>query len=79
VFGILGIAFSCCPPASWVLGGIALSMASADLYEMQMGRMNREGQGLTQAGKICGIIAVAVSLVTTPIACVIGNIATSKH
>lgn len=72
--GILGLAFSCCPPAGWVLGGAALSMASADLYEMEMGRMNREGQGLTQSGKVCGIVAVAISFASTPLGCVLGSI-----
>lgn len=72
--GILGLSFSCCSPVGWVLGGAALSMASADLYEIEMGRMNREGQGMTQAGKVCGIVAIAVSFVTTPLGCVLGSI-----
>lgn len=56
--GILGVCTACCPLAGWVLGGCAMSMGNADLYEMAKGRMDREGRGITQAGRILGIIAV---------------------
>lgn len=59
--GILGVVLCCCPLMGWILGGCAMSMGGADLYEMAKGRMDREGQGLTQAGRILGIIAVAIS------------------
>ena len=32
-------------------------MGSADLKEMEAGRMDPEGRGITQAGQILGIIA----------------------
>jgi hypothetical protein len=57
-FGIIG--FLVCFPfgiAAWVMG-------SNDLREMAAGRMDREGEGLTQAGKIIGIVTVCLQLVT---------------
>jgi hypothetical protein len=59
--GILGLLMSCCPLLGWILGGCAMSMGGTDLYEMAKGRMDREGQGLTQAGRILGIIAVVLA------------------
>jgi hypothetical protein len=59
--GILGLVFSLCPLPGWVLGGCAMSMGNSDLYEMAKGRMDREGRGTTQAGRILGIIAVTVA------------------
>jgi len=50
--GILGFVAACAP-----LGIVAWVMANADLREMDEGRMDPEGRGLTQAGKICGMVA----------------------
>jgi hypothetical protein len=52
VLGILGLVI--CP----ILGIIAWVMGSGDLKQMQAGRMDPEGRGLTQAGKILGIVSV---------------------
>ena len=57
VMGILGLV--CCV----ILGIVAWVMGSADLREMDMGRMDPSGRGLTQAGKICGIVSVALAAV----------------
>jgi hypothetical protein len=57
VFGILGLV--CCVAfgiAAWVMG-------NADQAEMASGQMDPAGQGLTHAGKICGIISVALNVV----------------
>ena len=56
VLGILGLVF--CP----IIGIFAWVMGSGDLNEMDAGRMDPEGKTLTQAGKICGIIAVVLML-----------------
>lgn len=51
VFGILGLVI--CAPfgiAAWIMG-------SGDLKQMDAGQMDASGRGLTNAGKICGIIA----------------------
>jgi hypothetical protein len=57
VFGILGIVM-CLPLgiAAWVMG-------NTDLKAMQRGEMDRSGEGTTQAGKICGIISVALAAI----------------
>jgi len=55
--GILGLV--CC----FICGIVAWVMGSNDLREMAAGRMDPSGQGLTQAGKICGMISVIIQIV----------------
>jgi len=55
--GILGIV--CC----FICGIIAWVMGNSDLREMAAGRMDRSGEGLTQAGKICGMISVILWII----------------
>jgi predicted Zn finger-like uncharacterized protein len=51
VFGILSLVVcGFFGPVAWILG-------NNDLAEMRAGRMDREGEGMTQAGRICGMIA----------------------
>jgi hypothetical protein len=57
VLGILGIV--CC----LICGIIAWVMGNGDLKEMDEGRMDSSGRGLTQAGKICGMISVIWQIV----------------
>jgi len=52
--GILGLVL--CQPigiAAWVMG-------NSDLARIDAGHMDPTGRGLTQAGKICGIVAVVL-------------------
>jgi predicted Zn finger-like uncharacterized protein len=42
------------------LGPIAWVMGHHDLAEMRSGRMDREGEGLTNAGRICGIVGTVL-------------------
>ncbi len=56
VLGILGLV--CCI----VCGIIAWVMGSKDLKEMDEGIMDPEGRGLTQAGKICGMVSVGLQV-----------------
>jgi hypothetical protein len=58
VLGILGWAFSCVP-----LGVIAWVMGNSDLWEMECGRMDQTGRGLTQAGRILGMVQTLLCLV----------------
>lgn len=67
--GIFGIVFSCFPILGGALGLIAVSMASGDLQEMARRRMDRSGQGMTQAGQVCGIVAMVLSGLITIFAC----------
>ena len=56
VFGILGLV--CCI----IFAILAWVMGNNDLKEMDAGIMDPEGKGLTQAGKICGIIGVLLQI-----------------
>lgn len=54
VLGIVGLVT--CPPvgiAAWIMG-------RNDVGEMNAGRMDPEGRGMTEAGKILGIISVVI-------------------
>ena len=57
VFGIL----------SWMLcfifGAVAWSMGNTDLRDMRAGRMDPTGEGLTQAGRILGMVSVIITIV----------------
>lgn len=55
--GILGIV------VCFICGIIAWVMGNNDLRDMAAGRMDPAGRGLTQAGKICGIISVILAIV----------------
>ena len=39
-------------------------MGSSDLRDMDTGRMDPSGRGLALAGKICGIVSVALAALT---------------
>jgi hypothetical protein len=57
ILGIIGIVLCMpCGIAAWVMG-------NGDLKAMQRGEMDRTGEGMTQAGKICGIISVALAVI----------------
>jgi hypothetical protein len=58
VFGILGL-IVCMPfgTAAWVMG-------NSDLKSMDAGTMDPEGRGLTQAGKVLGIIATLLAVLS---------------
>ncbi len=46
-----------------IMGPIAWVMGNTDLREMAAGRMDRSGEGATQAGRICGMIATILMIV----------------
>ena len=55
-FGILGVA--CCFPfgiAAWVMG-------NNDMQQIEDGTMDPTGKGITNAGKICGIIGTVLGI-----------------
>ena len=57
VLGILGIVVCViCGIIAWVMG-------NNDLREMAAGTMDPSGRGITQAGKICGMISVILTIV----------------
>jgi hypothetical protein len=57
VFGILGLVMCV------IFGIVAWVMGSGDLKQMDAGAMDPSGRGLTQAGKICGMIGVILNVV----------------
>lgn len=58
--GILGLVFS--GACGFIIGIIAWVMGSADLKEMDRGAMDPSGRGLTQAGRICGIVSTVIGI-----------------
>jgi LSD1 subclass zinc finger protein len=65
---LLGLAFFvlCIPtgPFAWWLG-------NQDLADMRAGRMDRAGEGLTQVGRILGIISTVMMLLSALATCVL--------
>ncbi len=57
---LLGI-LACCG-GCFLTGLPAWVMANDDLSRMDAGRMDAEGRGLTQAGRLCGIIGTALTV-----------------
>jgi ribosomal protein S27E len=55
-----------------ILGPIAWAMGTTDLAEMRNGRMDPEGEGITNAGRICGIIGTFISLMQILFFCFLG-------
>ena len=55
--GILGLV------VCFICGIIAWVMGNNDLKEMAEGTMDLSGQGLTQAGRICGMVSVIIPIV----------------
>ncbi len=58
VLGIIGIVCCC-----FITGIIAWVMGNNDLRKIDAGRMDPSGRGLTQAGKICGMVSVILTIV----------------
>ena len=65
VFGILGLVICV------IFGIVAWVMGGGDLRAMAEGRMDPTGEGLTKAGRICGMISVALTVVGIGIGVVI--------
>lgn len=57
VFGILGLLLCV------IFGIVAWVMGNSDLRLMEQGQMDPSGEGMTRAGKILGIIGVALTIV----------------
>lgn len=62
VFGILG--FLLC----FIFGIVAWVMGNRDMQEMRAGVMDRSGEGLTNTGRILGIVAAILNIVWIGIA-----------
>ena len=55
VFGILGTPL-------WIFGAVAWVLGNRDLKAMAEGKLDSNGEGLTMAGKILGIIGLFMNL-----------------
>src|SRR5262245_27289587 len=66
VLGILSLVI-----CGWI-GPFAWVMGNRDLEEIRRGRMDREGQGITNAGRICGIIGTVFGVLQC---CYVGIVA----
>ena len=49
--------------ACQILGIVPWILANGDLQKMAAGTMDPEGEGMTKAGKICGMIAVILAVI----------------
>jgi len=58
-FGIIALVSG----LGFIFGPIAWFMGNADMAEIQSGNMDPEGEGMTQTGRILGMIATIISLV----------------
>lgn len=59
--GILSLVINGCG-IGWILGLIAWIMGAGDIKKMRAGMMDRQGEGNTKAGMICGIISVVMGV-----------------
>ncbi len=64
--GLLGMSFF---PVGLVFGIMAWIMGNADMAEMRSGRMDPEGEGMTQAGRIMGMISTILQIVSILACC----------
>ena len=68
VLGILGLTVcGICGIVAWVMG-------NNDLRAMAAGHMDPAGRGLTQAGRICGMITTILMLVGLALFCLAGGL-----
>src|SRR5262249_56618418 len=61
--GVLSLVFSVVAPIGLTLGIIAWVMGQGDLEKMRRGEMDRQGQGTTTGGWVCGMIGVILSAI----------------
>lgn len=59
------------PCTTIVCGPLAWMMGSSDLAEIRAGRMEKDGEGMTQAGRILGIISTLLMLVEFVFFCIL--------
>ena len=52
-----------------LLGVAAWVMESGDMAQIDAGTMDPDGRGLTQAGKLCGIVGIALNVLVLGVTC----------
>jgi predicted Zn finger-like uncharacterized protein len=63
-FGLIGLIGGFVIGFPFIFGIVAWVMGNTDLAEMRAGRMDPEGEGMTQAGRIMGMIATILAIVS---------------
>jgi hypothetical protein len=69
VFGLLGCACGVLELATVGLGLAAAIMGRADLAQMRNGERDPSGEGMTNAGMICGIIGCIIGFIVLALSC----------
>jgi hypothetical protein len=70
VLGLAGLLLCCTVLGGWGFGGAALSMANSDLAQMDRGRVDDAGRGLTQAGRVLGALAIIFASLAAFVICI---------
>jgi hypothetical protein len=60
ILGILSLVLGFFFAFGFILGPIAWILGSNDLKEIRAGRMDPEGEGMTQIGRVLGIISTVI-------------------
>ena len=68
-FGLIGLIGGHFAGFPFIFGIIAWVMGNADLAEIRAGRMDPEGESMTQTGKILGVIATILAVVYIILTC----------
>jgi hypothetical protein len=64
--GILSLVLGC---LGLIFGPIAWAMGNTDMTEIRSGRMDPDGEGLTNAGRICGMIGTILGIIGLVLGC----------
>jgi predicted Zn finger-like uncharacterized protein len=70
-FGLVGLVGMGLFPVGLIFAIIAWIMGNSDMAEIRTGRMDPEGEGMTQAGRIMGMISTIIHIVSLVLAVVI--------
>jgi hypothetical protein len=76
LLSLVGVVLGAVPGV--VLGGMAWAMGSRDLMDMHEGLTDAEGEGMTSAGRTCGIIAVVLGIIGTVLFCMYFGLLASR-
>jgi hypothetical protein len=75
-FGILGLVVPC---ASVIFGPIAWIMGNTDLGQIRAGTMDPAGEGLTQAGRVLGIVSTVMTLAGLGLFCLMFMVSAGRR
>jgi predicted Zn finger-like uncharacterized protein len=73
IVGIFSIVMPC-PLTGVILGPIAWIMGNTDIQEIRTGQMDPDGEGLVNAGRICGMIGTILHAIALIPCCVVSGL-----